>query len=318
MLTAVRNLRITGDADQSTASHPTTQGLGTSDDARNVFVVHGRNLAIRDQLFTFLRALDLHPLEWSEAVRMTERPSPYIGDILDSAFSRAQAVVVLFSPDDLVRLRQELWTDDESPTETDLSGQARPNVLFEAGMAMGRFPDRTVLVEVGALKPFSDISGIHVIRLNDTPERRQEFALRLRSAGCPVNLDGIDWYSAGDFAFIMSQLERNPTDGQEVSESAGFQRTLSEEAIELLKAAADDKRGIIQIVRLANGMQIIVGNIGFIDPMTPRIQARWEGAIRDLTEAGLIAMGSGGGYYELTREGFEFADTLNAAAREDR
>ena len=113
--------------------------------ARVVFVVHGRNLVARDALFDFLRAIDLHPLEWSEAVRAAGRPSPYIGEILDGAFSRAQAVVVLLTPDDDARLRQQLWEASESPHETVAAGQARPNVLFEAGMAMGRDERRTVL-----------------------------------------------------------------------------------------------------------------------------------------------------------------------------
>ena len=43
--------------------------------ARKVFVVHGRNLAARDALFEFLRAVDLHPVEWSEAVQLTGKPS---------------------------------------------------------------------------------------------------------------------------------------------------------------------------------------------------------------------------------------------------
>ena len=86
--------------------------------ARIVFVVHGRNPVARDALFEFLRAIDLHPLEWSEAVRATGGASPYIAEILDTAFSRAQAVVVLLTPDDDARLRQQLWEASESPHET--------------------------------------------------------------------------------------------------------------------------------------------------------------------------------------------------------
>jgi len=76
--------------------------------------------------------------------------------------------------------------------------QPRPNVLFEAGMAFGRDPKRTILVELGAVKLFSDIHGRHVIRLDNTVESRQLLATRLQSAGCAVILSGIDWHTAGD------------------------------------------------------------------------------------------------------------------------
>ena len=168
-------------------------------DAREVFVVHGRNERARTAMFEFLRAVDLNPLEWSEAVQATGQPNPYIGDVLNAAFSRVHAVVVLLTPDDEARLSKSLRVDNDPPHEVELSGQARPNVLFEAGMAMGRDEDRTVLVELGEMRPFSDIAGRHVIRLDNSSQRRQELAQRLEAAGCPVNLDGTDWHSAGDF-----------------------------------------------------------------------------------------------------------------------
>ena len=133
-------------------------------DTREVFVVHGRNLAARDALFEFLRAVDLHPMEWSEAVQATGKATPYTGEILDVAFSRSHAVVVLLTPDDEARLRKSLRATNEPPHETQLTGQARPNVLFEAGMAMARSQDRTILVELGNLRPFSDVGGRHTVK----------------------------------------------------------------------------------------------------------------------------------------------------------
>ena len=171
---------------------------------RELFVVHGRNSAARDALFEFLRAIDLQPLEWSVAVQSTGKSSPYIGEILDAAFSRARAVLVLFTPDDEARLRDALHQPGEAAHETELTGQARPNVLFEAGMAMGRSEDHTVLVEIGQLRPFSDVAGRHVIRLDNSTQRRQELAQRLGIAGCPVNLSGTDWHTAGDFETALT------------------------------------------------------------------------------------------------------------------
>jgi hypothetical protein len=83
------------------------QAPATGPDPRSIFVVHGRNMAARDAMFTFLRALHLEPIEWNEAIRATGRPSPFIGEVLNAAFSRAQTVLVLMTPDDEARLREE-------------------------------------------------------------------------------------------------------------------------------------------------------------------------------------------------------------------
>ena len=173
-------------------------------DTRKVFVVHGRNNAAREALFTFLRAIGLHPLEWSEIVKATGKASPYIGEVLEKGFSIAQAVVVLMTPDDEARLREQYRGSSEPPHETELTPQPRPNVLLEGGMALGLFPDRTVIVELGTLRPISDIGGRHVIRMNDAPERRQDLAQRLETAGCAVNTSGTDWYKAGSFTDALA------------------------------------------------------------------------------------------------------------------
>jgi predicted nucleotide-binding protein len=195
------------DATDTLITGPPGSGLETRSErggpgvegSRVVFVVHGRNRAARDALFSFLRSLNLEPLEWVEAVAATAKTMPYIGDILTAAFNIAQAVVVLMTADDLAHLKQAFQQPGDPDHETQPTGQARPNVLFEAGMAVGRNEDRTVLVELGNLRPFSDIGGRHVVRLNNSTERRQELALRLQAAGCPVRLTGVDWHTTGDF-----------------------------------------------------------------------------------------------------------------------
>jgi predicted nucleotide-binding protein len=168
-------------------------------DPRIVFVVHGRNAAVRTSMFDFLRAIGLKPLEWSQAINETGEGTPYIGQVLDAAFSLAQAVVVLMTPDDEAWLKKEFQTQHDEQHEKRLTGQARPNVLFEAGMAMGRDPKRTVLVEIGKLRPFSDVGGRHVLRMDNSSQRRQDLADRLKAAGCAVDLTGRDWHTAGAF-----------------------------------------------------------------------------------------------------------------------
>lgn len=150
-------------------------------------------------MFDFLRAIGLHPIEWSRALAATGSPSPYIGEVLDTAFNMAQAIVVLMTPDEIAYLLPDHGHGEDDP-EMKPTPQARPNVLFEAGMAMGRDPKRTVLVELGTLRPFSDVAGRHALRLNQSAEKRNDLAQRLKTAGCDVDLGGTDWLQTGDFS----------------------------------------------------------------------------------------------------------------------
>lgn len=167
-------------------------------DPARVFVVHGRNASARDAMFEFLRAIGLRPIEWSQAVRLTGKGSPYIGEILDAAFAEAQAVIVLMTPDEIAYLRSEYASGDSDP-EARPAAQSRPNVLFEAGMAMGHDSARAILVELGDVRPFSDVAGRHAVRLDNSVPRRKELAQRLETAGCIVDTTGDSWLSAGDF-----------------------------------------------------------------------------------------------------------------------
>jgi predicted nucleotide-binding protein len=165
----------------------------------NVFVVHGRNHQARREIFAFLRALGLTPIEWSTAVASTGKASPFIGEVLETGFSIAQAVVILLTGDDEAKLKEDYLTEDDPEYEKRLTPQPRPNVLFEAGMAFGLCPERTILVELGKIRPFSDVAGRLTVRLNDTSRARNELAQRLENAGCTVSRIGNDWLIEGQF-----------------------------------------------------------------------------------------------------------------------
>ena len=168
--------------------------------SNSVFVVHGRNLKARDAMFEFLRSIGLQPIEWSQAVKSTRRAAPYVGEVLDAAFRKAAAVVVLLTPDDEARLKRAFVKASDPNHEKQLTGQPRPNVLFEAGRAFGSHADSTVLAQIGDIRPFSDTAGVHVVRLTNAPEPRRDLANRLEGAGCAVDISGTDWLSAGDFS----------------------------------------------------------------------------------------------------------------------
>lgn len=211
-LELVRHARL-GGARAATAVTPTStpparksHGKRTSAHRRarkpgsSVFVVHGRNESLRKSIFQFLRALGLTPIEWRKAIELTGKPSPYVGEILDAAFTNAVAVLVLLSPDDEAKLKDQFIQQSDDPLEKTLTPQPRANVLFEAGMAFGRNPNATVLVQVGTIRQFSDIAGRHVVRLTNTVQSRMELVTKLKSAGCSVDDSGTDWHTEGDFA----------------------------------------------------------------------------------------------------------------------
>lgn len=278
----------------------------TPTERRKVFVVHGRNEGARRALFTFLRSIGLDPLEWSEAIKAAGHPNPYIGDILDAAFSRAHAVVVLFTPDDSACLHEQFRSESDPQYEMEPTGQARPNVLFEAGMAMGRDPNKTVLVEMGTLRPFSDIGGRHLLRIDNSSRQRHQLAQRLKDAGCPVKLDGTDWHAAGDFD---AALELTPVARATI---AVEQPQLSPEATSLLRDAAQDARGIIRKIRTLSGLTIETNGKEFGTTRDPESEAVWKEAINDLLERALVEDESGNGQvFRVTREGFRTVQQLS-------
>ena len=173
-------------------------------DPKKVFVVYGRNEKAREAMFAFLRSIGLDPLEWLHGVSMTSDASPLVPQILETAFNQVQAFVVLLSGDDEARLREPFRKESDEQYENELTPQARPNVLFEAGLAFGTQPHRVVLVEFGKLRPFSDTVGRYTVRINNDINSRQQLAILLRNAGCIVNLDGTDWHTAGNFESAMA------------------------------------------------------------------------------------------------------------------
>jgi predicted nucleotide-binding protein len=167
-----------------------------------VFVVHGRDLILRDAMYEFLGALGLRAQEWGHAIRAARGHggNPFVSDIVTKIMEQAQAIVVMLSPDDEAKLKNQFVSAHERSTEGKLRGQARPNVIFETGIAIGTHHKKTVMVQVGHVKPFTDISGMHIPHLSNEEKTRHEFANRLADLGCKIDRTGDHWLRAGNFA----------------------------------------------------------------------------------------------------------------------
>ncbi len=168
---------------------------------RRIFVVHGRNTAARKAMFAFLRSLDLSPIEWDQAVGLTEIGSPFTGEAVTAGINDAQAVVVLLTGDDRVKLKEQ--DKEGKPIQMP---QIRPNVLFEAGMAFSRYADRTILVQLGMVRPCESIRGRSLVNLTNKPASRWALMRRLYNAGCPVNFHG-NWRNTGNFNVVSCSVQ---------------------------------------------------------------------------------------------------------------
>ncbi len=188
--------------------HDAPSGAGDAERARGVFVVHGRDDQVRREMFELLRRLDLRPKEWEDLVRATGQASPFLGDVVAAAPAQAQAALVLLTPDDVVHLHPDLQGHHEPDHETRPVCQPRPNVLIELGMVLMAYPERTLIVEVGALRPIADINGRNVIRFDGSETALGKIVERLKLAGCAVNDTGSDWRQTYPFRHFSAYHRR--------------------------------------------------------------------------------------------------------------
>jgi predicted nucleotide-binding protein len=187
-------------------------------DKRSVFVVSGRDGEAAAALVQLLRAVGLSIIEWDHAVNKVGVPNPYVGDVVFTGLQMADAAVVVLTPDDLVQLRPDLLHADDGDVERAVQGQGRPNVFYEAGIADAYSRQRTVIVEVGSVKSFSDISGRLIVRYDGSPSRRNALVERLRIAGLEPNTSGTDWLSVGDVAPSIDKARHVVISAQENNE----------------------------------------------------------------------------------------------------
>lgn len=89
---------------------------------------------------------------------------------------------------------------------------------------------------------------------------------------------------------------------------------LSPDALVLLSAASADGSGVVLFERFGGGAEISSNDKVLNEDSSPRTLARWEGAIEELEQGGLLrATSAAREVFELTRDGFAAADAAKAA-----
>jgi predicted nucleotide-binding protein len=160
-----------------------------AEDPQAVAVAHGRDEEARRAVFDLLRAMGLKPLEWDDLIKATGSAAPYTGEAVTLGFQKAQAVVVLFTPDDEVRLHPDLASAESVASRL----QPRPNALLEAGMALATHPRQTVLIAIGDVLLPTNLDGRNFVRLDGGTGGFNALIRRLDDAGCQVDRSGTDW-----------------------------------------------------------------------------------------------------------------------------
>ena len=160
-----------------------------------IMVICGHDKEANRAIFDWLRAVGLQPQEFTHLIDAKGEGSPYIDDVIRTAFNNTQAVIAFFTPDEYA-FNRSMPSFGKGAERL----QARPNVMIEAGMALITHPSRTILVVLGDQELPSDLAGRHYVRLNCTdPEPLNDLAQRLRRAGCDIDTSAGDWLRADRF-----------------------------------------------------------------------------------------------------------------------
>jgi len=165
-------LRSTNTATQSLNSEATTK----SQPSKKVFIVHGRNDNLKNQVTRYIENLDL------TAIILHEQPNEgrTIIEKFEAHANETSFAIVLLTADDVGGL-------SGTPQEN-MKPRARQNVIFELGYFFGLLKRKHVcaLYEDG-VELLSDINGIAYVPFDSSGAWRSKVASELKAAGIEFN-----------------------------------------------------------------------------------------------------------------------------------
>lgn len=146
--------------------------------SKKVFIVHGRDELLKEQVARFIKELKLIP------IILHEQPSK--GNTIIEKFEENSDVdyaVILLTPDDVGGEKKDIQTVDE------LKPRARQNVIFELGFFIGKLGrERVCALKKGNPEILTDFSGVLYISV-DKEDWKLELIKELKSAGIPLDTD---------------------------------------------------------------------------------------------------------------------------------
>jgi hypothetical protein len=133
----------------------------------HAFIIHGQDAEPRNELARFLRSLGVNVLSFHQAASSRSSVRMILKTVL-SGIKQADVVIVLFTPDEqAVFHNPRSGTYHGRPGDSKWEGwEARPNVIFEAGIAIGVAGKKTIIARLGPVRDFSDLGGIDYVDLD--------------------------------------------------------------------------------------------------------------------------------------------------------
>lgn len=112
-------------------------------------------------------------------------------------------------------------------------------------------------------------------------------------------------------ALLLYDPRSTPSDVETEQPQSTYR--LTEEAKTLLVEASADKNGIIMMARTSSGLILQTNERQMCERQDARSEAKWQGAVRELVQQGLIeGRGHKGEVFNVTSEGYRVADELKA------
>lgn len=157
-----------------------------------VFILHGRDSQAQKALGDFVTVLGAEVINYSRAINPAATDT-HVMEMVERRIDSADAVIVLFTPDEYIALQPRFRVPTENPANV-LRWAPRPNVLLEAGLAWARAKKKTILVRLGPaglrFADISDLAGFHYRDL--TTDQGTSGLVQLLKSLIPTLDDSID------------------------------------------------------------------------------------------------------------------------------
>lgn len=147
----------------------------------------------------------------------------------------------------------------------------------------------------------------------------REFKNELKDRGLYETYDTIGEFRdklARQLAQTVIEHFTNENDGGKTPE-IGTRRThvtISDEATELLIEASKDPNGNVLVLHSSSGFAVQTNGRNLVTERSPRVEAKWDGAVKELVRYGLLqSRGHKGQVFTVTASGYDAADQLTPA-----